>query len=181
MSKASSHVVLQEQKSPYHDSNGVVPTTRHRSGSQVYSENTDRLPTFSKTSNAPRRDHIDGLGDQSNHISSKSHRRTTSLAVNENYNRHSLTLRRPSQEFSHQHSQHNHLHSSPGAMSDVPLEGPPRGKWRVFYENNRGLFYVLLAQVFGCLMNVTTRLLEIEGNHGEGMHPFQVQEPLHSH
>lgn len=28
-------------------------------------------------------------------------------------------------------------------------------------------------------MNVTTRLLEIEGNHGAGMHPFQVR-PLRS-
>jgi drug/metabolite transporter (DMT)-like permease len=39
---------------------------------------------------------------------------------------------------------------------------------------NKGLAYMLLAQVFGVLMNVTTRLLEIEGNKGEGLHPFQI-------
>jgi len=33
---------------------------------------------------------------------------------------------------------------------------------------------MLLAQVFGTLMNVTTRLLEIEGNKGKGLHPFQI-------
>lgn len=40
---------------------------------------------------------------------------------------------------------------------------------------NAGLFYMLLAQVFGVMMNVTTRLLEIEGNKGKGLHPFQVR------
>ncbi|KAG9519169.1 hypothetical protein KCV07_g5046, partial [Aureobasidium melanogenum] len=39
---------------------------------------------------------------------------------------------------------------------------------------NAGLFYMLLAQVFGVMMNVTTRLLEIEGNKGKGLHPFQI-------
>lgn len=43
---------------------------------------------------------------------------------------------------------------------------------------NAGLFYMLLAQVFGVMMNVTTRLLEIEGNKGKGLHPFQVR--IHS-
>ena len=33
---------------------------------------------------------------------------------------------------------------------------------------------MLAAQVFGTLMNVTTRLLEIEGNKGKGLHPFQI-------
>lgn len=33
---------------------------------------------------------------------------------------------------------------------------------------------MLGAQVFGCLMNVLTRLLEIEGNKGKGLHPFQI-------
>lgn len=65
-------------------------------------------------------------------------------------------------------------------MSGVSLEGPQPGHLRALYDKNRGLAYVLLAQVFGCLMNVTTRLLEIEGNHGEGMHPFQVFDELPS-
>jgi len=33
---------------------------------------------------------------------------------------------------------------------------------------------MLLAQIFGTLMNVTTRLLEVEGNRGNGLHPFQI-------
>lgn len=33
---------------------------------------------------------------------------------------------------------------------------------------------MLIAQVFGVLMNVTTRLLEVEGNKGKGLHPFQI-------
>ncbi|KAI9652679.1 MAG: hypothetical protein M1831_006666 [Alyxoria varia] len=54
------------------------------------------------------------------------------------------------------------------------FQDPPSGTARAFYQRNKGLFYVLLAQVFGTLMNVTTRLLEIEGNEGAGMHPFQI-------
>ncbi|KAG9631708.1 hypothetical protein KCU64_g16548, partial [Aureobasidium melanogenum] len=42
------------------------------------------------------------------------------------------------------------------------------------WVRNAGLFYMLLAQVFGVMMNVTTRLLEIEGNKGKGLHPFQI-------
>ncbi|OCK81791.1 hypothetical protein K432DRAFT_325493 [Lepidopterella palustris CBS 459.81] len=49
-----------------------------------------------------------------------------------------------------------------------------KGKAAVFWMRNKGLALVLLAQVFGTLMNVTTRLLEIEGNYGKGLHPFQI-------
>lgn len=56
---------------------------------------------------------------------------------------------------------------------------PPRS-WRgridAFWVRNKGLALVLISQLFGTLMNVTTRLLEIEGNNGKGMHPFQVRE-----
>jgi len=62
-----------------------------------------------------------------------------------------------------------HLHLSPTS---------PRGGWRgklnAFWVCNKGLAYMLLAQIFGTLMNVTTRLLEIEGNKGAGLHPFQI-------
>ena len=54
---------------------------------------------------------------------------------------------------------------------------PPRGfkgKLHQFWARNKGLGYMLLAQVFGTLMNVTTRLLEVEGNKGKGLHPFQI-------
>ncbi|KAH8685583.1 hypothetical protein BGZ60DRAFT_344091, partial [Tricladium varicosporioides] len=40
-----------------------------------------------------------------------------------------------------------------------------------FWRGNQGLFLVSFSQLFGALMNVTTRLLELEG---EGMHPLQV-------
>ncbi|KAF2431928.1 hypothetical protein EJ08DRAFT_586544 [Tothia fuscella] len=45
---------------------------------------------------------------------------------------------------------------------------------KAFWVRNKGLGLVLLAQVFGTLMNVTTRILELEGNNGKGMHPFQI-------
>ncbi|GAB7345549.1 hypothetical protein MBLNU457_3861t2 [Dothideomycetes sp. NU457] len=49
-----------------------------------------------------------------------------------------------------------------------------KGKVNTFLNRNMGIFYMLLAQMFGTGMNVTTRILEIEGNHGKGFHPFQV-------
>ena len=39
---------------------------------------------------------------------------------------------------------------------------------------NYGAFLVLLSQMFGCAMNISTRLLETPGSHGEPMHPFQI-------
>lgn len=50
-----------------------------------------------------------------------------------------------------------------------------QAKLHAIWVRNAGLFYMLLAQVFGVMMNVTTRLLEIEGNKGKGLHPFQVR------
>ncbi|KAK7181559.1 hypothetical protein DPSP01_008956 [Paraphaeosphaeria sporulosa] len=47
-------------------------------------------------------------------------------------------------------------------------------KLKVFWVGNLGLILVLVAQLFGTLMNVTTRMLEIEGNDGKGYHPFQI-------
>jgi drug/metabolite transporter (DMT)-like permease len=53
----------------------------------------------------------------------------------------------------------------------------PKG-WRPtmtdFWTRNYGLFLMLLAQFFGTCMNVLTRLLEVEGNKGQGLHPFQI-------
>lgn len=40
-----------------------------------------------------------------------------------------------------------------------------------FWHRNQGLLLVAFSQLFGSLMNVTTRLLELEG---DGMHPLQV-------
>lgn len=41
-----------------------------------------------------------------------------------------------------------------------------KAKAKLFWDTNKGLALVMISQVFGTLMNVTTRLLEIEGNHG---------------
>jgi hypothetical protein len=66
------------------------------------------------------------------------------------------------------------------SYSDDPAGKPPppltgwRNKLAAYWTRNKGLAYMLLAQVFGVLMNVTTRLLEVEGNKGEGLHPFQI-------
>ncbi len=54
----------------------------------------------------------------------------------------------------------------------------PRKTWQhskdEWWARNKGLVLVIFAQLFGALMSVTTRLLEIDGSHGTGMHPFQV-------
>ncbi|MCJ1481805.1 hypothetical protein MMC06_001964 [Schaereria dolodes] len=46
--------------------------------------------------------------------------------------------------------------------------------WAIFWQKNKGLILVLISQLFGALMNVTTRLLETDGSHGEAMYPFQI-------
>ena len=54
---------------------------------------------------------------------------------------------------------------------------PPKtwkGKIKSAWTTNKGLALVMISQVFGTLMNVTTRLLEMEGNNGQGYHPFQI-------
>lgn len=57
----------------------------------------------------------------------------------------------------------------------VPLALP---KWRrnvsALWIKNKGLALVMLSQFFGVMMSVTTRLLEMDGVHGKGMHPFQI-------
>jgi hypothetical protein len=59
------------------------------------------------------------------------------------------------------------------SRSPAPVRGV-KGRVNAFWVRNKGLALVLLAQVFGTLMNVTTRILELEGNNGKGLHPFQV-------
>ncbi|KUJ12049.1 uncharacterized protein LY89DRAFT_688522 [Mollisia scopiformis] len=61
-----------------------------------------------------------------------------------------------------------HPHPHPSS-----LQGPRTWKSALhqIWQQNQGLFLVTFSQLFGALMNVTTRLLELEG---EGMHPFQV-------
>lgn len=67
---------------------------------------------------------------------------------------------------------HHHTYALAPAHIDPPQGW--RSKVRDFWTRNYGLFLMLLAQFFGTLMNVTTRLLEVEGNKGQGLHPFQI-------
>lgn len=60
------------------------------------------------------------------------------------------------------------------SRSPVPAPTSWNGKFEVFWAKNKGLALVTLAQLFGVMMNVTTRLLEMDGSHGAGMHPFQI-------
>jgi hypothetical protein len=56
--------------------------------------------------------------------------------------------------------------------SPYPANPPTfKAKLSAFWQRNYGLALVAVSQLFGALMNVTTRLLELEGG---GMHPLQV-------
>lgn len=68
----------------------------------------------------------------------------------------------------------NQVRTPSQSQSPAPPTRGFRGALDRFWVRNKGLAYMLLAQVFGTLMNVTTRLLEIEGNKGKGLHPFQI-------
>ncbi|PVH84468.1 hypothetical protein DL98DRAFT_558308 [Cadophora sp. DSE1049] len=61
------------------------------------------------------------------------------------------------------------------SVSPYPHHPSTPRTWREslwnFWDQNQGLFLVTFSQLFGALMNVTTRLLELEG---EGMDPFQI-------
>lgn len=76
--------------------------------------------------------------------------------------------------------EYEQMHSETTASLDPPQSRPVptlpgwRGKLQAFWIRNKGLVLMLIAQVFGTSMNVTTRLLEVEGNQGKGLHPFQI-------
>lgn len=61
------------------------------------------------------------------------------------------------------------------SRSPAPLPRTWKERILVFWASNKGLALVILAQIFGVMMNVTTRLLEMAGTSGPGMHPFQVR------
>ncbi|KAH5207468.1 hypothetical protein HBI62_230720 [Parastagonospora nodorum] len=65
----------------------------------------------------------------------------------------------------------------PGYRHASRSPAPPRtlcGRLQQSWVRNKGLALVLIAQLFGTLMNVTTRILEMEGNDGKGYHPFHI-------
>lgn len=59
--------------------------------------------------------------------------------------------------------------------SPLPRSSEPR-TWRTsahqFWIRSQSMILVILSQAFGALMNVITRVLELEGD--DGMHPFQI-------
>ncbi|KAH6982999.1 hypothetical protein BKA56DRAFT_582795 [Ilyonectria sp. MPI-CAGE-AT-0026] len=57
---------------------------------------------------------------------------------------------------------------SPG--TDAQIQEQPSG-WKKFWIRNKPAICVALSQLFGSLMNLSARLVELEGN---GMHPVQV-------
>ncbi|KAF1849582.1 uncharacterized protein K460DRAFT_215 [Cucurbitaria berberidis CBS 394.84] len=73
------------------------------------------------------------------------------------------------------YSEHVPAHGDRGHASHST--NPPRGfkgRIQLFWVANKGLALVLISQLFGVLMNVTTRMLEMEGNDGKGYHPFHI-------
>ncbi|TVY51016.1 putative membrane protein [Lachnellula cervina] len=65
-------------------------------------------------------------------------------------------------------------HSRGASPYPAPSTSEPKtikNAWKRFWARNQGLFLVSFSQLFGALMNVTTRLLELEG---DGMHPLQI-------
>ena len=71
---------------------------------------------------------------------------------------------------------------SPGGRLLSRSPAPPPRTWketiRLFWTRNKGVVLVMLAQLFGVMMNVTIRLLEMSGTSGPGMHPFQVRPAM---
>ena len=65
-----------------------------------------------------------------------------------------------------------------GTREDAAAAARPRRAWqargKTFWLRNKGMFLVMLAQMFGASMNVMTQVLEIHSS----MHPFQVR-PYH--
>jgi drug/metabolite transporter (DMT)-like permease len=60
--------------------------------------------------------------------------------------------------------------------TDLPTENP-QSKWKQLWIKNKPAAYVALSQFFGALMNLSARLLELEG---DGMHPVQALLIRHS-
>lgn len=60
------------------------------------------------------------------------------------------------------------IHHGRGCASRSPTRSRTlRSRLKLFWITNKGLALVLISQLFGTLMNVTTRMLEMEGNDGK--------------
>ncbi|OJD33587.1 integral membrane protein duf6 [Diplodia corticola] len=66
----------------------------------------------------------------------------------------------------------------PRSFRDDELSEKRPQTWRTrlqaLWSHNKGLILVLISQLFGVAMNIATRILEIEGNDGNGYNPFQI-------
>lgn len=75
----------------------------------------------------------------------------------------------PSSRFS---SEAQHTYPELSTVDTPPSLPQPRGSAILrFWARNKGACFVALSQFFGALMNLTARLLEIDG---DGMHPVQA-------
>ena len=66
----------------------------------------------------------------------------------------------------------------PGPEPYLPLPRPKRSlrqRFRIAWLATKGMILVILSQFFGATMNVMAQILEKDGAHGKGMHPFQVR------
>jgi hypothetical protein len=121
--------------------------------SQTFNENESQPESFLKPGNKPE-DSVNGCGaTRTPSPDSDSLSRDESSHARLNSNLYHLTV---------QSSRRRYASRSPAP--------PPRtvlGRLQLFWVKNKGLAQVLMAQFFGTLMNVTTRLLEMEGNDGE--------------
>ena len=76
------------------------------------------------------------------------------------------------------HNRHPLIRSlSRDADTSSQRRRPPsrfQASWDSFIETNYGALLVLASQGFGTGMNISARLLETPGPHGEPMHPFQI-------
>lgn len=68
---------------------------------------------------------------------------------------------------------HGERHALPSLAPPKTLKGKIHASWTA----NKGLALVLIAQMFGTLMNVATRILEMEGNNGK---TFYVNQRFNS-
>lgn len=69
-------------------------------------------------------------------------------------------------------SVHVPFHGESHALPSAPPK-TLKGKIHASWTANKGLALVLIAQMFGTLMNVATRILEMEGNNGKTFHAIQ--------
>lgn len=70
------------------------------------------------------------------------------------------------------------LSQDAGPVSPELVERPEPGEWRGLlastWSRNKGILLVLVSQVFGTLMSLTTRMLEMGGKGERPLDPFQV-------